>query len=128
MQAKPPLLSMRSRNSSESKLFVPDEDHGLGQKRQKIFGSGGCGALTGEKEEGHDLSSFINGHGELRVVPAFGESHRVILRASDRFLASLVDLDEGAVDRTEVVFWLSSQTSKKFCPERPTSTQRRQQW
>jgi hypothetical protein len=63
------------------------------------------------------VSSFINGRGEFRVGLASGETNRLILRASDRSLASLVDLDEGAVDKTEFAFWLSSQASKNFGPE-----------
>jgi hypothetical protein len=54
------------------------------------------------------VSSFINSRGEFRVGLASGETNRLILRASDRSLASLVDLDEGAVDKTEFAFWLSS--------------------
>jgi hypothetical protein len=45
--------------------FVPDKDHGVGQKRQKIFGCCYLSALTGEEEESHDMAAFINGRGEL---------------------------------------------------------------
>ena len=48
---------------------------------------------------------------------AFGESNALILRSSDGSLAGLVDLDEGAVDKAELVFWFSSQMSKNFGPE-----------
>ena len=50
-------------------------------------------------------------------MPAFGESNGLILRSSDSALASLVDLDEGAVDKAELAFWFSSQVSKNFGPE-----------
>jgi hypothetical protein len=40
-----------------------------------------------------------------------------MLRASDRSLASLVDLDNGAVDETPCAFRLTSQVSKDFGPE-----------
>ncbi len=47
--------------------FVPDEDHGLGQKRFVGF----ClSALTGEEEEGHDVTSEMIDLGELRLMPA----------------------------------------------------------
>ncbi len=59
--------------------FVPDEYHGLGQKRQEMFGRGDFSALTGEEEDGHDETSFINGRGNPRLVPAFGQPNRLIL-------------------------------------------------
>jgi len=80
--------------------LVPDKDHGFGRERQQVFRGGGFRARNREEEEGHDVSSFINGQGQLRVGPALGEPHCLILRASDRPLASLVNLDEGAVDET----------------------------
>jgi hypothetical protein len=97
MQAKPTLLSMSARSLFESKP-LPHVDYGFGQERQEMFGSAGFGALTGDEQEGHIVSTCINGRGELAVVRAFGESHLLTLKASDRFLASLVDLDESAVD------------------------------
>jgi len=97
--------------------LVPDEDHGLGQKRQDLFGTCRFRTLTGEEEEGHDVSLFINGRGELRVVTAFGKPNCLILRASDRPLASLMDLDEGAVDETQFALRLTGQVSKDFGPE-----------
>ncbi len=54
--------------------------------------------------ESHDGSFFINGRGELRVVPDFGEASRLILRASDPSVASLVDVDGSAVDKPEFAF------------------------
>ncbi len=96
--------------------FVPDEDHGLGQRRQEMFGSGGFSGQTREQEESYDVSSFINGLDDLRVVFAFGEPNRLILRASSRFSARLMDLDKSAVDITEFACWLSSLVSKNFRP------------
>ncbi len=82
-----------------------------------MFGCGYLSALTGEEEESHDVSSFINGRDELGVVPAFGVTNGLILRSSDGFLAGLMDLDEGAVDKAQLPFWFLSQVTKNFGPE-----------
>jgi hypothetical protein len=79
-----------------------------------LFGCGYLTTLTGKKEEGHDVSSFINGRGGLRVVAAFGEHNGLIPRFSDRTLASLVDADAGTVDEPDLVFQFSRQACAKF--------------
>jgi len=97
--------------------LVPDEAHSLSQKWQDLFGTCRFRARIGEEEQGHDVSSFINGQRPLRVGPALGEPPCRTLRASDRCLASLVDLDKGAVDKTPCAFGLTGEGSKDFGPE-----------
>ncbi len=66
-----------------------------------MIGSGCFSAPTGEIVECRDVSSFINSRGQILVVPAFGEPNHLILIASDRSSASLVDHKKNAVDTTE---------------------------
>ncbi len=94
--------------------LVPDQDHGLGQKWQELFGYCCLSAPTGNEEKSHDVSTFINGRSELRVMPTFTESNGLILKFSDGILTGLLDLDDGAVDNAKLAFWFSSQGSKNF--------------
>jgi hypothetical protein len=104
--------------------FVPDEAHGLGQKRQEMFGSGGFSAPTGQEEEGYDVSSFINGRGELRVVPAFGAPNRLILRASDRSWPAWCIFMKVLSTKRNLPFGFRARRPRTSA-QRPTSTQRR---
>jgi hypothetical protein len=97
-------------------FFIPDEDHGLGQKRQQLFGGCRFGALAGEEEQSNHASPFINCRGELGIVPAFGKPNGLSLRSSDGTLAGLVDFDEGAVHRAEAAFWPSRKQDQNLGP------------
>ncbi len=73
------------------------------------------------------MSCIINGRCEFQVVPAFGGPNRLILKASNRSLSGLVDLDEDDVNKTEFAILFSIHATKNHEPK-ATSPQRRQRW
>ena len=96
--------------------FIPDQDHGLGYKRQQLFGSSRFGLLAGEEEQSDHASPFINCRGELGIVTAFGKPNGLIFSFSARKFFRLLNFDEGIVHQAKAAFGPSRKQAQNLSP------------